>query len=358
MLLVRRLLLAAVVASTWIVGTTGLVASASPRHLSSDGSSARSTAPTWSSKWVQANPGQPLVLILDPRAARLCFVGLHSSKGFHAVGWRFIPGGHRLSLTLLTHADASGGSWVLSASCQRLGANAHSAKVTISVPSPGGDGVLAAHGDMRVQLLPGTSNRAPAATPAQNAHFSRTMKGLIGSVFKQKAPKLLLDNVSCVLAQSGTSGRCQAHFKLPEANANVVYVIKADIKAGTVHWTTTSHSCSDSQTGKPLNCNPGWSRSSSTRWRTVKGNSTSGQHATTATRATIPYPSAIAVVLKGGGGEITWACTKGSSISAWSKSPSSPGFYVLAHVAGNRSCDVKAGVGGHGRVSVTILNWG
>ena len=114
---------------------------------------ARPLSPTWSAQWIQANPGQPLVLILNPRAARVCFVGLHGPQGVHPVGWRFQPGGHPLSLTLLTHADATAGSWTLSALCQRRGATGHPATVTISVPAPGGSNVLAAHGDMRVQLL-------------------------------------------------------------------------------------------------------------------------------------------------------------------------------------------------------------
>ena len=117
------------------------------------GASARPLSPTWSAQWIQANPGQPLVLILNPRAARVCFVGLHGPQGVHSVGWRFQPGGHPLSLTLLTHADATAGSWILSALCQRRGAAGRTAKVTISVPAPGGASVLAAHGDMRVQLL-------------------------------------------------------------------------------------------------------------------------------------------------------------------------------------------------------------
>ena len=114
----------------------------------------RPLSPRWSAQWLQANPGQPLVLILNPRAARVCFVGLRGPQGVRPVGWRFQLGGHLLSLTLLTRADATAGSWILSARCQRRGATGHTATVTISVPAPGGSNVLAAHSDMRVQLLP------------------------------------------------------------------------------------------------------------------------------------------------------------------------------------------------------------
>jgi hypothetical protein len=120
--------------------------------------SARVVSPAWSAEWVQANPGQPLVLILNPNAAAVCFVGLHGPQGVKPVGWRFQPGGHRLSLTLLTRAGAAAGSWTLSALCQGRRGGGRSTSVTIAVPSPGGTGVLAAHGDMRVQLLPGQTS--------------------------------------------------------------------------------------------------------------------------------------------------------------------------------------------------------
>ena len=136
----RRSLLFVALASIWMLVTGA--------------ASARPLSPTWSAQWIQANPGQPLVLILNPRTAAVCFVGLRGPQGVRSVGWRFQPGGHRLGLTLLTHVDATAGSWVLSALCQRRGAPRHTATVTISVPAPGGSNVLAAHGDMRVQLLP------------------------------------------------------------------------------------------------------------------------------------------------------------------------------------------------------------
>jgi len=112
--------------------------------------------PSWSARWIQANPGEPLVLILDPGRAAICFVGLKGPSGASSVGWRFQPGGHRLSLTVLTHPDALAGQWSLRASCQRHGTRANSSTVLVSVPAPGGTAQLAAHGDMRVQVLPGT----------------------------------------------------------------------------------------------------------------------------------------------------------------------------------------------------------
>jgi hypothetical protein len=142
-----------------LLATLALLAwSAAVSVLSAQAALDRSSAiaPVWSAHWIQANPGQPLVLILDPGRAATCFVGLHGPSGAHSVGWRFQPGGHRLSLTLLTHPDAVAGQWLLRASCQRQGSRASSARALISVPAPGGTGLLAAHGDMRVQVLSGT----------------------------------------------------------------------------------------------------------------------------------------------------------------------------------------------------------
>src|SRR5689334_8824651 len=112
-----RMYMAALV-GVGVVSTMTVEASASDRQISVGGSGSRSTTPTWSAQWLQANPGQPLVVILSPRAARICFVGLEGPQRAHGVGWRFSPAGHRLSITLLTHADAAAGTWVLSASCQ------------------------------------------------------------------------------------------------------------------------------------------------------------------------------------------------------------------------------------------------
>jgi hypothetical protein len=136
---------ATAVAATAVIAGTGV--------LSAGAASDRATAlPSWSAKWLQANPGQPLVVRLTPGKGT-CFVGLHGPNGARPVGWRFQPGGHRLTLTLLTHADAEAGQWVLRASCQGPGAGAHAASVLIAVPAPGGSGPLAAHGDMRVGSL-------------------------------------------------------------------------------------------------------------------------------------------------------------------------------------------------------------
>jgi hypothetical protein len=129
--------------------------------------------PTWSAQRIEANPGQPFSVILDPGQATVCFVGLRGPNRAAPVGWRFQPSGHRLNITLLTHADAASGEWTLRASCQHVGGTAPSATVTISVPATGGGGVLAAHGDMRVALLPAETYINPPSPKSTGVVLAR-----------------------------------------------------------------------------------------------------------------------------------------------------------------------------------------
>jgi hypothetical protein len=94
-----------------------------------------------------------------------------------------------------------------------------------------------------------------AATPAQNKAFAKQLTTKIRPVFKKQVPQLVLGAVTCVLPLDGTVVACKAHFSDAPAHANVVYAIRATLKeSGTISWTTTSHSCTDSKTGKKLPC--------------------------------------------------------------------------------------------------------
>jgi hypothetical protein len=98
------------------------------------------------------------------------------------------------------------------------------------------------------------------------------------------------------------------------------------------------------------------SSSSAYTWRVVKSKSASGQFAATAASATIRHPLGIAVRFRGTGvsGMAAWACTKGFSVSSWSRTYGR-GLHVLGHVRGKGSCDVTASVAGAGRITVQIL---
>ena len=93
-----------------------------------------------------------------------------------------------------------------------------------------------------------------AATPAENAAFAKELKADIKPVFAKQAPDFVLGKVTCTLPASGTVVHCIAHFTDPSAQANVVYGIKAMVKAKTITWTTGTHYCTSELTHKKLAC--------------------------------------------------------------------------------------------------------
>ncbi len=64
----------------------------------------------------------------------------------------------------------------------------------------------------------------------------------------------MLGKVTCTLPSSGNVVRCIAHFADEAARANIVYSIKATLKASAISWSTTAHSCTSSITHKKLAC--------------------------------------------------------------------------------------------------------
>jgi hypothetical protein len=95
---------------------------------------------------------------------------------------------------------------------------------------------------------------------------------------------------------------------------------------------------------------------STSTWRVVKSKSVSGQFAATGISATIKHPKGIAVSYIGSGvqGTVAWGCSKGISVSSWSRRYGK-GLHVLGHVRGKDSCDVVASIAGRGRITVKIL---
>jgi hypothetical protein len=82
-----------------------------------------------------------------------------------------------------------------------------------------------------------------------------------------------------------------------------------------------------------------------------------GDFTVTATSATVNTPKGIAVRLVGSG-FVVWACSKGFSVSSWSRQYG-PGFHVLGHVRYKESCDVTASASGQGvaRIQVYRARW-
>jgi hypothetical protein len=95
---------------------------------------------------------------------------------------------------------------------------------------------------------------------------------------------------------------------------------------------------------------------STSTWRVVKSKSVSGQFAATGISATIKHPKGIAVSYVGSGvqGTAAWGCSKGISVSSWSRRYGK-GLHVLGHVSGKDSCDVVASIAGRGRITVKIF---
>ena len=96
---------------------------------------------------------------------------------------------------------------------------------------------------------------ALAATPAANARFAAQLASYMKPTFKKEAPGLVLGKVTCVLPANGTVVPCKAHFTDAKAKANVVYGIKVTLeRKGFLRWTTTTHICTDTKTGKKIPC--------------------------------------------------------------------------------------------------------
>ena len=95
-------------------------------------------------------------------------------------------------------------------------------------------------------------------------------------------------------------------------------------------------------------------------WHVVKSKSASGQFAATAFSATVRQPLAMKLRLSGAisSGTVAIACSRGFTISSYSRSYSNPGIYNLAvkpRRAGSCQVVVSFGVsGGSGRATLYV----
>jgi hypothetical protein len=99
------------------------------------------------------------------------------------------------------------------------------------------------------------------------------------------------------------------------------------------------------------------SGSSAGRWQQIKGKVSYGDFTVTAISATVRRPKGLAVRIVGSG-FVVWACSRGFSVSSWSREYG-PGFHVLGHAKGMESCDVTASASGEGvaRVQIYKARW-
>ena len=98
------------------------------------------------------------------------------------------------------------------------------------------------------------SGTAGAATPAQS--LAVRLKTSMQNYYVQANPKFKMGTVTCKIAASGKTARCNAHFTVTGAHAGGDFVLGVTINktTGQIHTKTLSAVCKDTQTGKTLKC--------------------------------------------------------------------------------------------------------
>jgi hypothetical protein len=97
---------------------------------------------------------------------------------------------------------------------------------------------------------------ASAAYPkAEIQYADKTMKGSFTAWAKKNLPGTTVGKVSCVLPSSGNVIHCTIHVSAPKNQEHIVFKVKGTLHdSGQLTWVSTSHSCTDSKTGKPFAC--------------------------------------------------------------------------------------------------------
>ena len=101
-----------------------------------------------------------------------------------------------------------------------------------------------------------TTTAASAAYPkAEIQYANKTMKASFTAWAKKHLPGAKVGAVSCKLPSSGTVIRCTVHVSAPQNQENILFRVKGTLHdSGQLTWVSTSHSCTDSKTGKPFAC--------------------------------------------------------------------------------------------------------
>ena len=101
-----------------------------------------------------------------------------------------------------------------------------------------------------------TAGAASAAYPkAEIQYANKTMKGSFTAWAKKNLPGTKVGKVSCVLPSNGNVLHCTVHVSAPANRENIVFKVKGTLHdSGQLTWVATSHSCTDSKTGKPFAC--------------------------------------------------------------------------------------------------------
>jgi hypothetical protein len=97
---------------------------------------------------------------------------------------------------------------------------------------------------------------ASAAYPKAGIQYAdKTMKASFTAWAKKNLPGTKVGTVSCKLPSSGNVIHCTVHVSAPKNQENIVFKVKGTLHdSGQLTWVSTSHSCTDSKTGKPFSC--------------------------------------------------------------------------------------------------------
>jgi hypothetical protein len=101
-----------------------------------------------------------------------------------------------------------------------------------------------------------TAGAASAAYPkAEIQYANKTMKASFTAWAKKKLPGTKVGRVTCKLPSSGNVIHCTVHVSAPKNRENIVFKVKGTLHdSGQLTWVSTSHSCTDSKTGKKFAC--------------------------------------------------------------------------------------------------------
>jgi len=97
---------------------------------------------------------------------------------------------------------------------------------------------------------------APAVTPPGQI-LAATLKPVMQQQFKSKVRGLVFTKVTCTVPAKSKliAGHCRAAFTVTRVKLLGVYQVVASISAkGRLGWHTTSVTCTDAKTHKPIAC--------------------------------------------------------------------------------------------------------
>ena len=106
-----------------------------------------------------------------------------------------------------------------------------------------------------VLALVATGAASAAYPKAEIQYADKTMKGSFTAWAKKNLPGTTVGKVSCVLPSNGNVIHCSVHVSAPKNRENIVFKVKGTLHdSGQLTWVSTSHTCTDSKTGKPFAC--------------------------------------------------------------------------------------------------------